>query len=593
VNASVGARNVTVTTGRTVTTVRPALARGAWVLGVLTAFTAYLRLAGTRAVNSDGAAQALQAWDMLHGNVLLHGWTTSDVPFYTTELPEYLLIELVRGLGAPVVQVAAALTYTLVVLLAALVARGTATGREAVVRVALAAGIMLAPQLGAGTNVLLSSPDHIGTSVPLLALLLILDRVRASGYVPVVACLLLAWALVADPITDVAGVIPLTLVCAFRVARGARWYEIALGGGVLASVGVAVAADKVIGALGGFVARPFSTQFAPLGAIAGHNLPIAARCLLLLPGSDFLDLAAGPGLSAGTQVYLAALHLAGAALATAGIAVAVWRFRRDDLVSQALLAGIVVTVAAFAVTPRIYGISSAREIAPVLPFAAALAGRGLARHLVGSRRPAGRRVAGGWLAGGLLARRAVLPALGVIAAGYLAGLGLELTAPVAPPQAAGLTAWLESHRLSTGLSGYWESSVVTLSSGNLVAVRPVTVSGDRVIPVPWQRKTAWYDPKRSRADFVVLSGGIDGYPGFAPRQAVLATFGEPARAYHVGRYTIWYWHRNLLEEWGDGESARSVRDDGFSSAGPGAGLSRRSRPAARPSVPSPPPRRWP
>jgi hypothetical protein len=193
----------------------------------------------------------------------------------------------------------------------------------------------------------------------------------------------------------------------------------------------------------------------------------------------------------------------------------------------------------------------------------------------------------------LLARRAVLPALGVIAAGYLAGLGLELTAPVAPPQAAGLTAWLESHRLSTGLSGYWESSVVTLSSGNLVAVRPVTVSGDRVIPVPWQRKTAWYDPKRSRADFVVLSGGIDGYPGFAPRQAVLATFGEPARAYHVGRYTIWYWHRNLLEEWGDGESARSVRDDGFSSAGPGAGLSRRSRPAARPSVPSPPPRRWP
>ena len=52
--------------------------------GTCVAFAVYLRLAQTRAVNSDGAAQALQAWDMLHGNPLLRGWTTSDVSFYTT-----------------------------------------------------------------------------------------------------------------------------------------------------------------------------------------------------------------------------------------------------------------------------------------------------------------------------------------------------------------------------------------------------------------------------------------------------------------------------------------------------------------------------
>jgi hypothetical protein len=102
-----------------------------WALGVIAAFAAYLRLARTRAVNSDGAGNALQAWDMLHGNVLLHGWSLSDVSFYTTELPQYMLVEAWRGLNADVVHVAAGMTYTLVVLLGYLVglARRSASRR--------------------------------------------------------------------------------------------------------------------------------------------------------------------------------------------------------------------------------------------------------------------------------------------------------------------------------------------------------------------------------------------------------------------------------------------------------------------------------
>ena len=161
--------------------------------GTLAAFGCYLLLARTRAVNSDGASQALQAWDMMHGNLLLRGWRLSDVSFYTTELPQYMLVELVRGLHADVVHVAAAMTYTLAMLLAALLAKGTATGREALLRVLLAAGIMLAPQLGSGVNILVSSPDHIGTSVPVMATWLILDRARRHWSVPVLAGLLLGW----------------------------------------------------------------------------------------------------------------------------------------------------------------------------------------------------------------------------------------------------------------------------------------------------------------------------------------------------------------------------------------------------------------
>ena len=65
---------------------------------------------------------------MLHGNPLLRGWVLSDVSFYTTELPQYMLIELVRGVSPDVTHIAGALTYTILVLLAARLAKGSATG---------------------------------------------------------------------------------------------------------------------------------------------------------------------------------------------------------------------------------------------------------------------------------------------------------------------------------------------------------------------------------------------------------------------------------------------------------------------------------
>ncbi len=66
------------------------------VLGILL-YTAYLAQARSIPATSEGGGQALQAWNMLHGNFLLSGWTMSDVSFYTTELPEYMLVEWSTG----------------------------------------------------------------------------------------------------------------------------------------------------------------------------------------------------------------------------------------------------------------------------------------------------------------------------------------------------------------------------------------------------------------------------------------------------------------------------------------------------------------
>jgi len=506
----------------------------AWVLGVICAFAANLQLARTRAVNSDGASNAVQAWDMLHGNLLLHGWTLSDVSFYTTELPQYLLVEIVSGLNQDVVHVAAAMTYTLAMLLAALLAKGDSTGRQALGRVLIAVGIMLAPQLASGVNILISSPDHIGTSVPVMVAWLILDRARPRWYVPVIAGLLLGWAEVADMLVLYIGVVPLVAVCAIRVGRAvaverkplvSQWYELALGAAALAGAAAAVLALHVIHAHGGFYMPAPAAQLARNGAAVVRNLGTTAQGLLLLGGADFL------GLRLAASTAFTMLHVVGVLLAAWGTGLAAWRFLRDrDLVAQLLVAGVAVNLAVYVLSTRANVVTQTREIAAVLPFSAALAGR-----LLGGR----------VLAGRLKAAR-LAPLLLVVLLGYLAGLARDTGQPPVAAQNQQLTSWLVARHLRTGLSGYWESNVVTLTSGDRVQIRTVNVSGGRLSPSTLESDAQWYDPRRETASFVVLFPGVAGYPGFTQERAVLATFGKPARTYYVGAYTVLVWNSNLL-----------------------------------------------
>ena len=513
---------------------RPWGVTAAWVLGVIAAFACYLQLARTRAVNSDGASNALQAWDMLHGNLLLHGWSLTDVSFYTTELPQYMLVELVRGLNQDVVHVAAAMTYTLAILLAALLAKGNSKGREALVRVLIATGIMLAPQLASGVNVLISSPDHIGTSVPVMVVWLILDHARPRWYIPVIAAALLCWAEVADTLVLYIGVLPLALVCAVRVYRAvaidrqplaSQWYDIALGAGALAGAVAAMLALHVIHSSGGFLVTAPPTQFAQAGSILPRNLGITAEGLLLLGGADFLGLR----LTASTAFTL--LHVAGVFLAGWGTWLAARRFLRDrDLVAQVLVAAVIINLAAYVLSIKARSVPSTREIAAVLPFSAALAGRLLAGRLMAAK---------------------LVPLLLVVLLGYLVGLAGEISQSPVPAQNQQLTSWLAARHLHTGLSGYWESNVVTLTSGGRVRIRLVSRAHGLLTRGTREVNAAWYDPDRSTANFVVLFPGVAGYPGFTQEteeQAVLATFGKPARTYHVGSYLVLVWNRNLLSE---------------------------------------------
>src|SRR5215469_1887727 len=511
--------------------VRRILVAGAWVLGVVLAFVIYLRVAGTFPADSDAASNALQAWDMLHGNVLLHGWSLSDVSFYTTELPQYMLVELVRGLNQGDVHVAAAMTYTLVVLLAALLAKGSSTGREALVRAGVAAGIMLVPQFATGVNVLMSSPDHIGTTVPVMVVWLILDRGPRRWYIPVIAGGLLAWAGVADPLVLYIGTLPLALVCAIRVYHAVaverqplagQWYDLALIAAALLAVIAAALALHLIHAAGGFAVTHPPNRFVQSGSLLPRNVAFTVEGLLLLGGADFVGLQ----LSASSLVTL--LHLVGVSLAAWGTWLAARHFLRNrDLVEQVLVAAIVINVTAYLISTKPHVVTGTREIAAVLPYSAALAGRLLGARLMSAK---------------------LVPILAVVGVGYLFGLVHEVSRPPVPAQNQRLEAFLAAHHLHTGLSGYWESNIVTLTSGDRVQVRLLQPVDGRLAAAHYESKASWYDPARATANFVVIFRGIPGFPGFNRAQKVAATFGRPARTYQAGPYTVLVWNRNLLRD---------------------------------------------
>src|ERR1700761_2643257 len=294
---------------------RPGWRRLAWPAGFAVAavvlFVAYLRLSNTYPEDSDQANLGLQAWDMLHGNLLLHGWVLSDVSFFTTELPQYLLLELINGLNPGTFHLAAAMTYTLALLLAALLGKGRATGGRGLAGALLAGGIMLAPQLGVGVFILLLTVGHFGTSVPLLVTWLVLDRARPHWYVPVLAGLLLAWASIADALVLLVGVAPLAVVALGRAAgaliarRGWRpaGYHLSLVVAAGAAAGIWATSAAALRALGGFTVHQVPFQAIAWSGLAAHARTTGLSMLAVF-GANFQGVHGEPA------VAFAVLHLA-------------------------------------------------------------------------------------------------------------------------------------------------------------------------------------------------------------------------------------------------------------------------------------------
>jgi len=501
---------------------------GALVVAAVALFWCYLLQSRTTAVNSDAAGMVLQGWDMMHGNVLLHGWFVADVSFATFEIPIDGLVAVIHGFGPDVAHITAAIVYTLLVLSAALLARGTARGAEGIIRAVLAGGILVAPGFSPGTHLLLLAPDHTGIGVPILLTLLFIDRARERWWVLAGTVVLLVWAQVDDPLAEYAAAIPIALVCLVRAAlplarrRRPGWYDAGLAAAAVASIYLTRLAVHGISVAGGYQMHLLKVrQSIPFSAWAGQAR-LGVDNVLILFGADFFEQPTA------LRTAIAVLHLAGVLLALAGLLAGIaCLFRSADRITQVLTVGTLLVLGAGTFATHMVLLQGAHDIAVVLPFGAVLAGR----------------TVGPWLARHRLPRLALTPVLAAVLAGYLAALGWAATQPKLPAETQQLADWLVAHHLTAGLAKYWAASSTTLSSGGHVIVAPTVDLGK--LPYTWVAKGSWYDPSVTRATFVVAVPGSGTAYAFSEK-GVRGVFGTPAHEYRVGQYIIMVWNKNLL-----------------------------------------------
>ncbi|MFB9446537.1 hypothetical protein Dvina_27680 [Dactylosporangium vinaceum] len=529
-------------------------------------FAAYLRMARAVTVNSDGASNALQAWDLFHGNVLLRGWTLSDVSFYPTELVQYGIIQLVTGVTTEQIHIAAALSWTLVVCFAAWLARSAATSwRSGAVAAGVAVAVLVVPSPGVGYQTLLSSPNHTGSAVPLLIAWLLIDRARDRPWLPYAVGAVLAWGAMGDPLITFVGAAPLIAVTGYRTVRARAWrgLDVRLAAAGVGSVVVSHAALWLIEQAGGFRAPRPPIELSPIEVWADRAGTVS-RMLGTLFGT------ARPHVQPGwVETTLQVVRVPGLLLAVVAVLVtAVAAVRgRADRVDAVLAAAIVCDLGAEIVSTLPIDLLATREVAPVLPLAAVLAARLTARTLDDRRAPAVERSARpnapvaepatragsaaspaiGSITPPVLVRRfrgAVLAVLPVVLAAQL----ITLVA-YAPPQAAPIEGqeaaeWLQDHGMRYGLGSYWVSNNITVGTSRQVTVVPTLSDHGRLVGMCWQTHTDMYDPAKHDARFVLLEKHR---PMYGTESDVITQYGPPTTRQDFPSYVIFVYGRNLLE----------------------------------------------
>jgi hypothetical protein len=494
-------------------------AGAAWAGGGLALFAVLVRISVGGRVDSDGANNALQAWDMLHGHVLLHGWLIGDATFYFFELPLTAVSEVVLGLGSLAAHVASALTYLIVAVCAVALAVTGSRGPARAARGAVVVTVLAAPLVATSSVALvLEEPDHIGTAAFVLGCFLLIDRAAGRRCTaPLVGVILCAGQL-SDLTVRYVAVPAVVLVCGYRAlaARRLRRGDAAL----VAAAAISVPLESLLRAamrhLGAYSMAAPGARFSPMRQWP-HHAALTWLDLRVLFGA-----VAAPGTRLGSAGE--ALGLVCLLAAVFGLARVAWTWRTARRAEQLLGVAIVVNLGLYLVSV-FPGATASHEIAMVLPCGAVLAARACV--------PA--RITG--------MRRAVV----VVAATALAALvplAAAATRPPLRPATAPLAAWLEARGLRYGIAWYWDASVVTLQSGGRVTIREVVIRNSEILVPIWEANAAWYDASRYDARFVVADREGK-YP-----VAAFKHLGRPVATYEVERWIVLIYRTNLLQQLG-------------------------------------------
>jgi hypothetical protein len=490
------------------------LVAAAWVVGLAALTALYLRISLASRVGSDGANNVLQAWDLLHGHLMLPGWQIGDANYYFLELPLIALSEAFFGLGNFAAHVGSALTYTLVTAVA-LAAAGTGSrGTARAVRFAVVLAVLAAPLFSGLALLAVEEPDHIGTSVFIIGSFLLIDRWPARRFTAPLLLVILAAGQFDDLIVRYVAVPAIVLVCGNRAlaARKLRSPDSLLAAVAVVSAPLSSLVTAVWVHFGGFTTAATRGSLDSPGQWAHNAVTTWASLRMLFGGLAVPGATPSPREAAFGEACLVA--------AIIGLAWVVWRWNRSTMAEQLIAVGFVGNVAVFFLSSFAWT-AKPHEIAAVLPCGAVLAARLVPARII--RWP---------LAYAAVAATALLA---------FVPLASAATKPVFTSIQTPLVGWLEAHQLTHGLSTYQDGAASTVLSGNRITLRVIHVGATSLGDSHYEVNSQWYDASHEYADFVVANPGQKLPPALVERY-----FGKPARIYQLPGWTILVYRRNLF-----------------------------------------------
>lgn len=499
----------------------------AGLVAVLYAVSVY-----TGAADSDKATTILVGQSLSTGNILLRGWILSPANYWTSDATIYALAVRLFGMGPWLLYAEPAVVGALTIVVGAVIATDRRRGAAAVAgALTVAASLVFAVHPMAIWFV--GKSFHIATVLCALVAFWLLRSDR-FGWRWILAVAILAFCLLGDSLIEAYAMAPLFAGGLIAMARrrkvraGLPQLTAALASAVLGE-----AVLRLAHAIGAFK--------------LGSPLPIARFSQMLVNlrhvftyGADLVGLTNGRRFgTAGVPVALLEVHAVGAVAMVLCLLFALWR-----LVAGAVRGPSYKALHAEAGEPwRLDDLLAFATLVGILPFIALAGPNGVAVHLLAlpvlfATVLTGRVVARGWSrfrpAQGRFA--AVLGA--VVLLGYAAGLAYQFAEPEPVLPASSLAGWLQEHRLTSGVGGYWVAALTTVYSHDTVRIAPVTAGPHGIGRLGFQSEASWYSGKSFQ--FYVFADSNT-------RDLTVATrsWGNAVHDYVVGPYRVLTWDHPL------------------------------------------------
>jgi hypothetical protein len=494
----------------------------------------YGTMGRTFPAHSDDATGILEGDAFLHGNYLLRGWTVSNISYYTTDLPFYIIGVLFRGVHPSLLRDVPAVIYVLTVALAAwLAGRGRRDRRSAWFGMAVAFILIALPSGNLARFVFLWNA-HIGTTLLVLGSFAALDCVPGHTFSwrrYVLFTLGLTLAIVGDKLALFIAAVPMIITSAGRLLRreegGEALKSVALLGSSFSAIIASHCILKLIRVYGGFAEVPLPFQFNTLH-VCLNNVVYLTEGVLDLYRTDFF------GLPVNLSTVCKLIGLLGLGLVAYSayhsfprwLAKGVSGRPRPDFLCEVLSVAVLVSLVAYVVGHGAKDLTTVRYLAPATIFGAILAGR-----------------IGVTSAGCFPHFYAGVAALAVV---YGALFAKGLLSPPAPNPFIELAGWLEKKHLEYGYGTFWTSSITTVSSENRVKVRSLETNQSHLEPRRWMSDQEWYLGTPARF-FVFYT---DNESWFARDDNVelataIHTFGLPNEMSSVGKFTVLIWDKDI------------------------------------------------